>query len=413
MLLDRVLRFGISTGALTVTYPHGLTQTYGDGTGTPVHFALSSNAAATRMAIDPDLQLGEVVMDGSLTLRRGSLYDMLLLLMGNFRNLASPAHHRLLARARVAARRLHQFNPVAVARANVAHHYDLDGRLYDLFLDADRQYSCAYFDDASQSLEQAQLAKKRHIAAKLALSPGMSVLDIGSGWGGMALYLAREFDVDVTGLTLSTEQHAVACARAAQAGLARRVRFLLRDYREMSGVFDRIVSVGMFEHVGVNHFDAFFAQCAALLNPTGVALLHAINRPGGPGATSAWIKKYIFPGGYIPALSEVLPALERAGLTLSDAEVLRLHYAETVRHWRLRFLSRRDEAVALYDERFARMWEFYLAASEAAFRLGDLNVFQLQFVRDQKALPLTRDYMHRAEESLRLNEAASPRRAAG
>ncbi len=400
MLLDRVLRFGVSAGSLTVHYPHGLSRRYGDGTGAPVAFAVSSSAAATRIAINPELQLGEAYMDGSLTLRQGSLFDLLLLLMGNFRAAGSPAHHRLLARARVAARRLHQFNPVAVARNNVAHHYDLDGRLYDLFLDADRQYSCAYFASPDATLEEAQTAKMRHIAAKLALQPGQTVLDIGSGWGGLALYLAKYAEVDVTGLTLSTGQHEAATARARTAGLSHRVRFLLRDYREMTGRFDRIVSVGMFEHVGLNHYGEFFRQCAALLKPDGVAVLHAINRPTGPDATSPWIQKYIFPGGSIPALSEVLPPLERAGLTLSDAEILRLHYAETLRHWRRRFLARRAEAVALYDERFARMWEFYLAASEAAFRLGDLNVFQLQFLRRQQALPITRRYMAEAEAAL-------------
>lgn len=412
MLLDRVLRFGVTQGTLTVTYPHGICLTYGDGTGAPVHFALADSATATRLAIDPEMQLGEAFMDGSLTMRHGSVYDLLLLLMANFRVASAPAHHRLLARARIAARRLHQYNPVAVARSNVARHYDLDGRLYDLFLDSDRQYSCAYFERPDATLAEAQAAKKRHIAAKLALQAGMTVLDIGSGWGGLALYLARTCGVDVTGLTLSTEQQAAATARAAAAGLSHRVRFLLRDYRELEGAYDRIVSVGMFEHVGINHYDQFFAACAALLKPEGVALLHAINRPTGPDATSPWIKKYIFPGGSIPALSEVLPPLERAGLTLSDAEILRLHYAETLRHWRQRFLARRAEAVALFDERFARMWEFYLAASEAAFRLGDLNVFQIQFLRDQRSLPITRDYMSDAEKDLRRRRETAALRAA-
>jgi cyclopropane-fatty-acyl-phospholipid synthase len=286
-----------------------------------------------------------------------------------------------------------QYNPLHAARENVAHHYDLSDTLYDLFLDIDRQYSCAYFTRPDVTLETAQADKKRHIAAKLLLRPGQKVLDIGCGWGGLALYLARECGVQVTGLTLSSEQLKVAERRAAAAGLADRVRFHLRDYRTETGRYDRIVSVGMFEHVGVVHYPAFFRKLDELLSPDGVALLHSIGRMDGPGATNPWIRKYIFPGGYSPAMSEVLPEVEKVGLWITDIEVLRLHYAETLRHWRQRFLANRERIKNLYDERFCRMWEFYLAGSEVAFRHQGHIVFQMQIAKRVDAVPLTRDYM--------------------
>jgi cyclopropane-fatty-acyl-phospholipid synthase len=309
-------------------------------------------------------------------------------------------------------RRLYQFNPKERARRNVAHHYDLSGALYDLFLDDDRQYSCAYFRRPGDGLETAQEQKKRHIAAKLLLEPGMTVLDIGSGWGGLDLYLAENADVKVTGVTLSTEQLNVSRRRADETGLAGRVEYFLRDYREQTGVFDRIVSVGMFEHVGVGHFDAFFSTVRDRLADDGVALLHMIGRADGPGVTDAWIRKYIFPGGYFPALSEVSFAIEKAGLWVTDIEVLRLHYAETLRHWRRRFLANRDKAVALYDERFCRMWEFYLAASEISFRYMNCAVYQIQLAKRQEAVPLTRDYMAKAERRLAAAESRESDRAA-
>jgi cyclopropane-fatty-acyl-phospholipid synthase len=298
-----------------------------------------------------------------------------------------------LAHARFLARRLIQGNGRTRARQNVAHHYDLSGALYDLFLDADRQYSCAFFERPGDTLEMAQQNKKRRIAAKLSLRRGMRVLDIGSGWGGMGIYLAEAHGAEVRGITLSAEQLRVARSRAAGAGLASRVHFSLEDYRETQGPFDRIVSVGMFEHVGIGHYDAYFRKIAALLADDGVALVHSIGRSDGPGVTNPWIGKYIFPGGYAPALSEVLPAVERAGLIVTDIEILRLHYAQTLQEWRRRFLEHRDAACALYDERFCRMWEFYLAASEMAFRWQGNIVFQLQLARRMDALPLTRDYM--------------------
>jgi cyclopropane-fatty-acyl-phospholipid synthase len=414
-LFDRVLAYGLKSGSLTVSYANGMTRRFGDGTGPDVRIRVASSTASTKLAFDPDLYLGECYMDGSLSMEKGTIYDLLDLAIRNFRPRLSPPLHRLLYRARIAAKRSHQFNPASVARQNVAHHYDLSGKLYDLFLDADRQYSCAYFETTGQSLEDAQRAKKRHLAAKLAIKPGMRVLDIGSGWGGLGLYLAEVCGADVTGVTLSEEQHRLSSGRLSQRGLGGKARFLLQDYRDLEGPFDRIVSVGMFEHVGVGHFEEFFAACARLLKPDGVAVLHSINRSDGPGATSAWIKKYIFPGGYIPALSEVVPHLEQAGLYISDIEILRLHYAETLRHWRERFAANREEARALYDERFCRMWEFYLAGSECSFRHGGMNNVQIQFCKDQSTLPLTRSYIEAEEQRLRrvedriLPEVALPR----
>jgi cyclopropane-fatty-acyl-phospholipid synthase len=310
---------------------------------------------------------------------------------------------------RYLARRIAQFNPRKRARRNVAHHYDLDGRLYSLFLDADRQYSCGYFEKPGQSLDDAQLAKKRHLAAKLVLDrrrPGkdLHVLDIGCGWGGLGLYLAELAGADVTGVTLSQEQHVIANERAAEKGLSRRARFRLRDYRDVNGPFDRIVSVGMFEHVGVNHYPTFFRKSAQLLADDGVMVLHSIGRSEGPAVTNPWIAKYIFPGGYIPSLSEVLPQVERSGLLVTDIEILRLHYAETLKAWRERFLAHREEVERIYDERFERMWEFYLAASEMSFREQNMMVFQLQLTKRQGVVPMTRDYIAREEKRLRAAE---------
>jgi cyclopropane-fatty-acyl-phospholipid synthase len=302
---------------------------------------------------------------------------------------------------RVLRRRIDQYNRIAASRRNVAHHYDLNGRLYSLFLDRDRQYSCAYFPRGDETLEEAQLAKKRHIAAKLCLNrPGLRVLDIGCGWGGLALTLARDYGARVVGITLSTEQLAEARNRAIADGLEDRVTFELCDYRLMDGNFDRIVSVGMFEHVGVGFYRTFFDTVARCLDPGGLALLHTIGRSDGPGSTNPWIAKYIFPGGYTPALSEVLPAIERSRLIATDVEVLRLHYAETLRHWRRRFAANRDAISSLYDERFCRMWEFYLSGAELSFRREGNVVFQIQLAHDQTAVPLTRDYIGESEQAM-------------
>ena len=308
-----------------------------------------------------------------------------------------------------------QFNPRARARRNVAHHYDLDGRHYCLFLDADRQYSCGYFQSPGQSLDDAELAKKRHLAAKLKLEPNKRVLDIGCGWGGLGLYLAEIGGANVTGITLSRELHVIANERAAEKGLAQRARFDLQDYRDLTEPFDRIVSVGTFEHVGVNHYDTFFYKCAQLLADDGVMVLHSIGRSEGPSVTNAWISKYIFPGGYIPALSEVLARTEKSGLLVTDIEILRLHYAETLKAWRERFLAHREEVEHIYDQRFVRMWEFYLAASEMSFREQHIMVFQIQLTKRQDVIPMTRDYIMRDEQRLQAAEGKQrpPLRLAG
>jgi cyclopropane-fatty-acyl-phospholipid synthase len=338
----------------------------------------------------------------------GSIADALAILLDQ--PAMVPQWARLQWWMRYLARHISQFNWRGRARDNVAHHYDLDGRLYSLFLDADKQYSCAYFDTPDATLDDAQLAKKRHLAAKLLIGHGNHVLDIGSGWGGLGLYLAEMTGADVTGITLSTEQLQIANARAAEKHLSDRAKFLFSDYRDVPGSFDRIVSVGMFEHVGVGFYETFFKRCAELLTDDGVMVLHTVGRSTGPDVTSPWITKYIFPGGYIPALSEVAPAIESAGLLVCDIEILRLHYAETLKAWRERFMARREEAVRLYDERFARMWEFYLAGSEMSFRKQNLMNFQIQLTKRQGVVPMTRDYIGREEARLRdIEQGKQPR----
>lgn len=405
-LLTKIAGKIFRTGSLTLTEPDGTTTKFGDGTGDHVHVAVRTDAAARAIGLDPMLGMPEAYMDGTFEVLEG---DLLTFLQITFTNTADTTAHPLTTRAvegaRVLLRRFQQINTAARSKENVHRHYDLSGEMYRLFLDEDLQYSCAYFERPDMTLDEAQLAKKRHIAAKLDMKPGLSVLDIGSGWGGLGLYLARHFEADVLGVTLSTEQHSVSTERARQAGLDNHVHFELRDYRDLKERFDRIVSVGMFEHVGVNHYRTFFRQAAKLLKPDGTMLLHTIGRSGPPAATAAFIRKYIFPGGYIPALSEILPSIERSGLIVSDVEVLRLHYAETLKHWRERFMANRDRAIEIYDERFARMWEFYLAASEAAFRWQDLVVFQLQLNISNDTLPLTRAYIEAREDGLRKKDA--------
>jgi len=417
--MDRLLRAALGTlvraGNLRVTTAAGATLTFGDGTGEEVVVRLASRAAERGILIDPELRVGEAYMDGSLVVERGSIADVLALALRQRRDGKPPSWARPQWLLRYLARRLGQFNPRPRARRNVAHHYDLDAGLYALFLDADRQYSCAYFETDDQSLDDAQLAKKRHLAAKLLIEPDQRVLDIGCGWGGLALYLAEHCGASVTGITLSQEQHALARARADEKGLSGKVAFRLQDYRDVPGAFDRIVSVGMFEHVGVGFYDAFFGKCHAMLDDDGVMVLHSIGRSEGPNVTNPWIAKYIFPGGYIPALSEVLAAVERAGLLVTDVEILRLHYAETLKAWRERILAHREEVERLYDARFVRMWEFYLAASEMAFREQAMMVFQMQLAKRQGIVPMTRDYITREEMRLRALEGGSrpPLRLAG
>lgn len=417
-LLKNVLARVVQRGALAVTSASGRRYMVGEAAAGPPQVAVrfTTPAAERGILLDPELRLGEAYMDGTLVMEKGSLADLLDLLMSQPAAINPTLPSRALYRLRLALRRIAQFNPRGRSQRNVAHHYDIDGRLYSLFLDADRQYSCAYFETPEQRLDDAQLAKKRHIAAKLVMDrPGLRVLDIGSGWGGLGLYLAEMTSARVTGVTLSREQLEMARNRARERGLADRVEFRMQDYRDIPETFDRIVSVGMFEHVGVDHFATFFHKAKALLKPDGVMLLHAIGRSDPPGVTNPFIAKYIFPGGYIPALSEVLPPVERAGLVVTDIELLRLHYAETLKAWRERFCARWEEAVRLTDERFCRMWEFYLAASEMAFRHQGLNVFQIQLARRQEAVPLTRSYIAEAEAALRRREAevCPPLRLAG
>jgi len=413
-LLLILLRRFIRRGSFTVTTAGGSRYTFGDRSGSPVAVRFTSAKSQLRVLLDPELKLGEAYMDGTFVVEQGSIADVIAILLRQER--IAPPYWALPGRLlRYFFRRLQQFNPRSRSRDNVAHHYDLDGRLYSLFLDGDQQYSCAYFESQDQSLDDAQLAKKRHLAAKLRIKPGANVLDIGCGWGGLALYLADIAGANVTGITLSQEQFHRAQNRALERGVSRETAFRLMDYRDVTGRFDRIVSVGMFEHVGVGFYDAFFDRCAELLSDDGVALVHSIGRSSPPGITNPWIAKYIFPGGYIPALSEVLPAIERAQLIVTDVEVLQLHYAETLKAWRERFLAHRDEVVRLYDQRFVRMWEFYLACSEMAFREGDMVVFQIQMAKHKGQLPETRDYIVREEARLRGREAgySAPLRLAG
>ena len=402
--LDGMLTRLVRLGRLTIEGPgRRKARSFGPGEGAPhVTVRLEDEATARRLVLHPELAVGEAYMDGGLTIEDDDLHGFLELLTRNRQ--AGGSHWIVTAHQGVemALRRIAQYNPASRARRNVAHHYDLSGELYDLFLDADKQYSCAYFARPDMTLEQAQEAKKRHIGAKLMLEPGMRVLDIGCGWGGMALTLAREYGARVVGVTLSREQHATATRRAEEAGLSDRVEFRLQDYRKVRERFDRIVSVGMFEHVGVPHYQAYFDTVDKRLEPGGVALVHTIGRAEPPGTTSPWIAKYIFPGGYIPALSEVMAPVERSGLWPCDVEVWRLHYAYTLRHWYDRFMANIDRARELYDERFCRMWRYYLIASEMSFRHHMHCVFQLQLATERDAVPITRDYLHVPEEQARM-----------
>ena len=408
MLLSRLLDSLIRVGRLTVIDANGRQHVFGADATPAVTIRLHDPSLHWRLLLQPGLSAGEAYMDGRLTVEDASLYEFLDLIGRNNAGARKGWLKGPFGRVDRLLRRLKQFNPVRRSRRNVAHHYDLSGELYDLFLDTDRQYSCAYFADPDESLETAQLRKKQHIAAKLLIEPGMRVLDVGCGWGGLSLYLADRLGANVTGITLSEEQLKVANDRAEQAGLAGRARFHLRDYRSERGVYDRIVSVGMFEHVGVNHYDAFFRMLRDSLAEGGVALLHTIGRNSGPGSTNPWLQKYIFPGGYSPALSEVTRSIERSGLWTMDIEVLRLHYARTLRHWRERFLANRDRIKDLYDERFCRMWEFYLAGSEISFRYLNCAVYQVQIARRRDAVPLVREPMVETERALAFADGITP-----
>ncbi len=407
MLFAQLLRHSVRRGDLTMIDADGQTHRFGDGTGPRSVIRLHDRKLHTQLFLNPWLKVGEAYMDGTLTCEDGtSIYDLVDVGTFNQAGLDGFFWLKVVNGLNRAVRRITQFNPVGRAQENVHHHYDLNRRLFELFLDPAMQYSCAYFEHPSESLAEAQRAKLRHLAAKLLLKPGQKVLDIGSGWGGLAIHLASVADVEVTGVTLSTEQLAVARERAQASGVAGRVRFALMDYRLLDQRFDRIVSVGMFEHVGVRHYPEFFGKMKQLLAPDGVALLHAIGRTEGPGFTNPWIRKYIFPGGYSPALSEVLKPVERSGLIVSDIEILRLHYAETLKAWRQNVYANQEEIRALYDDRFLRMWEFYLVGSELSFRYGYNIVFQMQLAHDVAAVPLTRDYIGTSE---REQAATSPR----
>ncbi len=399
IIVHWLLRRLIQDGRLTVRWPDQKTSHYGNGDQPSSAIAFTSWASVRRVARSPWLGVGEAYMDGALILTAGTLHDFLSVILENVENhqneiLLLRLHARLIRWLRPVL----QINNIRRAQRNIAHHYDLNGRLYSLVLDRERLYSCAYFPRGDESIEAAQQAKIRHIAAKLLLDqPGRTVLDIGCGWGATAMALARDYGAQVLGITLSTEQLTEARARAAAEGLSDRVRFELLDYRLIDQQFDRIVSVGMFEHVGIPNYQTFFNTIQRCLKPDGVALLHAIGRFDGPSATSPWLSKYIFPGGYAPALSEVFAPLERSGLRSTDIEILRLHYAKTLNHWRRRFAANRDTIASLYDERFCRMFEMYLAGSELAFSVQDHMVFQIQLARRQDAVPLTRDYITAAE----------------
>ena len=393
MLLSRLLRPLIRTGRLTVIDAHGTPHVFGTEAQPAITVRLHDPKLHWKLALNPGLYAGEAWMDGTLTVEDGSLYDFLDLFGRNLGTAGLKSFKSPLRHLKRLKRGYHRLNDRWRSERNVAHHYDLSDEMYGLFLDSERQYTCAYHPTGTEDIETAQRLKEQHIAAKLRLEPGMRVADLGCGWGSLAMYLARHHDVDVTAVTLSKEQVAWGNARARELGLADRVRLLHKDYREVEGTFDRVVSIGMLEHVGVRQYGRMFERIRALLPQHGVALVHSIGRVLGPGSTNPWIKKYIFPGGYIPALSEVLPSIERSGLWVTDIEVLRLHYAYTLKQWRERFVANWDKAAALYDERFCRMWEYYLATSEISFRHLDNMNFQIQVAVDRNTLPIARDYM--------------------
>jgi cyclopropane-fatty-acyl-phospholipid synthase len=390
-MLEALLRKMIKTGDLTAHLPGGRVLKAGDGTGPPVVMRLNGKGLR-KLVSNPGLGLGEGYMDGDIVLEQGTMWDLLEIVgKGGSRGLKGRGSWTTRARKAI-KRRLQQMNDRVASRRNVAHHYDVSNALYRRFLDEDMQYSCAYFERPDMTLEEAQAAKKAHIGKKLLIQPGMKTLDIGSGWGGLSMTLAKDHGAKMTGVTLSTEQLSLARERVAAAGLQDQVEFRLTDYRDLDETFDRIVSVGMLEHVGAPQFATYFQTVKRLLADDGVAMIHSIGRASGPGATNAFTNKYIFPGGYIPGLSEIVKAIEDAGLWITDIEILRLHYAETLKHWRLRFMAD-PEIPTMFDARFRRLWEFYLAGAEMGFRHGGHMVFQIQLAKRRDGAPLTRDYM--------------------
>ena len=403
-LLDRMLSRFVRTGTLTVIDPDGKEVVHQGTPGPECTIRLTDAKLYRTLFLNPELKAGEAYMDGTLIVEKGSIRDLLMIFAANREHLRSQPLQKAVRDAYKKLRKLGSRNTLVKARANVAHHYDLSNELYEMFLDDDLHYSCAYFASEQDTLETAQRQKLRHIAAKLDLKPGQRVLDIGCGWGGLAMYLAEVADVEVLGVTLSTEQHALATQRAKARGLQDRVRFELLDYRRAQGPFDRIVSVGMFEHVGVTQHAEYFAHVRDLLTPDGAALIHTIGRMGGPGAVSPWFRKYIFPGAHVPAVSEFSAAAESAKLYITDIEILRRHYAETLLHWERRFQAQRAKAEQLFDARFCRMWEFYLIAGEIGFRYGKQMVIQMQVAKTNDSLPITRDYLMQTEAALQKRE---------
>jgi cyclopropane-fatty-acyl-phospholipid synthase len=404
--LQSLLNSCIRQGSLALKLPNGERLEAGDGSGRPLTITLTDRRAGRELFLNPELAFGELYTDGRLLVSGGSIYDVLELLGHNLDALSPPQIGRVRHALRTAFDGWRQRNSERLARHNVHHHYDIDDRIYSLFLDSDRQYSCGYFESQKETLEEAQLAKKRHIAAKLLVPAGASVLDIGSGWGGLALYLSDVCGAEVTGLTLSPEQLKVSERRASERKLGDHVHFRLQDYRALDHSFDRVVSVGMFEHVGARDYDTFFRVVRRSLKDDGIALLHSIGRLDGKSPTNPWFEKYIFPGSHVPSLAEVLPSIEKSGLIVTDIEILRLHYADTLAAWRSRFLSHRAEAAAILGDRFCRMWEFYLASAEAGFRYGGLMVFQIQLARKLDTVPRTRNYIGAEETRLRQIEQA-------
>ena len=406
-LIDTLLSKLVRKGTLAVTTADGSPRSFGPGDGPAMTVNVADRRTALAIARNPRLGLGEAYMDGRITLEQGDILDLMRLVIGANRWEDKGAGRKALNKGKQKWRALFRRNEAKTSRKNVAHHYDIGNDLYRLFLDDDMQYSCAYFSDPANSLEQAQSDKKAHIAAKLNLKPGQKVLDIGCGWGGTALYLNRVADVDVLGITLSEEQLKVARQRAADAGVADRVKFELIDYRSLTGTFDRIVSIGMFEHVGAKHFNEFFATCRALLADDGVMLLHTIGKYGKAAAPDPFTDKWIFPGYHLPSISQLSAATERMKFIISDIEILRVHYAYTLEHWLRRTQHAKAKIIALHDERFYRMWEFYLAGGTVAFENGSMCNFQVQYVRNRYAVPITRDYMIEAEQRYRALDSAS------
>jgi len=411
-IISRLIGTLLTRGRITLVQPDGSRETYGPGGGKELTVRFTDKRVAFDLVRNPRLNFGQTYMDGRLVIEDGTILDLMEMITGANRWEDGGEGRALMRKGKIKGlKKLFRRNDATKSKRNVAHHYDLRDELYELFLDGDRQYSCAYFTDPGNSLEQAQSDKKAHIAAKLYLKPGMKVLDIGSGWGGTALYLNRVADVDVLGITLSEEQLKVARRRAEEAGVADRVKFELIDYRHLSGKFDRIVSIGMFEHVGAAHYEEFYAKCRELLADNGVMLLHTIGKLGGAGAPDPFTDKWIFPGYHLPSLSQMSAASEKVRLIASDVEMLRLHYAYTLRHWLERATKARDKIVAMYDEQFFRMWEYYLAGGIVMFESGAACNYQVQYIRDRNAVPITRDYMMEAEGRYRKAETA-PAKAA-